>query len=115
MEKQSPLKEDRALQKKCKRVAEQNPELTLATLSRRLKVGTQRLKELLSDKPSYPTTYKQTAGRLNKDVEEVSINKEAGREWCPLCKDWLPREEFNSPSGVTHRHTLSKCTRVLKK
>lgn len=111
----TPLEEERALQAKCKRVASYNPELGVGALASRLQLGVQRMKELLSERPSFPTSYKQIAGRLKKTVEEVAENKERGLEWCTPCDGWKPANQFYGRESVMKRHAVRHCVDAKRK
>ncbi len=104
----TPLQEALELQKKIKKARGQNPDIPDPIIAKRFGIGLYKMKQLLADEVPYPSSYKQTAKRIGRTVEEVAEHREQGMHWCTHCKDWFPLDQLKV-GGSNTKHAAAHC------
>ena len=107
----TPQEEIHALQRRVKRTAKNDPDLAVASLMARFKVSRKLMLELLGDEPAIAPEYRRRARYIKRPLDEVVMNREAGQEWCRICEDWFPSQQYFIANTGSKKHNVGICKR----
>ncbi len=97
------------LQARILKYRNENSDLPKYAVAKRFGLTAARMDQLLRADPPYPARYKQSAARLNIDIEIVAKNYEEGKRHCGFCNRWDDTSQFGLYSSNTPKHKSARC------